>query len=154
VGEVMAGELAPYFPDLDQLAGASLEELQSVEGVGPNTARAIVDWFARPANRLVLGKLHAADVWPRMEAVRAPQGNLPLTGLTFVVTGTLPTLSREGVKEYIQSLGGKVGDSVSKKTSYLVAGESAGSKLAKAGELGIPILDEAGLRKLAGERSG
>jgi DNA ligase (NAD+) len=76
---------------------------------------------------------------------------LPLDGLTFVVTGTLPSFSRDTVKNYIQERGGKVSDSVSKKTSYLVAGEAAGSKLSKAQELGLPILDEAGLRRLAGE---
>ena len=78
-------------------------------------------------------------------------GNQSLAGLTFVVTGTLPTLSREGVKEFIESHGGKVTDSVSKKTSYLVLGEAPGSKYEKAQSLGVPILDEAGLRALAGE---
>jgi DNA ligase (NAD+) len=151
VGEVMAADLARFYPDLDLLSHASLDDLQTIEGVGPNTAQAILDWFERPANRQVIAKLHAAGVWPRTEAAAQPLGEQPLAGLTFVVTGTLPTLSREDAKEYIQSRGGKVTDSVSKKTSYLVVGEAAGSKLAKAEELGVPILDEAGLRKICGE---
>jgi DNA ligase (NAD+) len=151
VGEVMAADLARYHPDLDLLSRASLEDLQTIEGVGPNTAQAIVDWFERPANRNVIAKLHTAGVWPRAEAVPQPAGEQPLAGLIFVITGTLPSMSRDQAKEYIQEHGGKVTDSVSKKTSYLVAGEAAGSKLTKAQELGIPILDEVGLRKLGGE---
>jgi DNA ligase (NAD+) len=148
VGEVMAADLARVYPDLEALSRATLDELQTIEGVGPNTAQAIVDWFARPANRQVIAKLRAAGVWPRAEAPAQPVGAQPLAGLTFVITGTLPTMSREEAKEYIQAHGGKVTDSVSKKTSYLVAGEAAGSKLAKARELGVPILDETGLRKM------
>jgi DNA ligase (NAD+) len=148
----MAADLARYYPDLELLARSNAEDLQMIEGLGPNTAQAIVDWFARPANQKVLGKLQAARVWPRVEAATQPVGPQPLTGLTFVVTGTLPTFSREGAKEFIQAQGGKVTDSVSKKTSYLVVGENAGSKLDKARELGVPVLDEAGLRRLAGEK--
>lgn len=150
VGEVMASDLSQVYPDLEALSTATLEDLERIEGVGPNTAEAIVDWFARPANQTVLSKLRAAGVWPRSQA-RVASGPGPLDGLTFVVTGTLPGLSREQAKSYIQSLGGKVTDSVSKKTSYVVVGEAPGSKLAKAQELGVPILDEAGLRTLAGE---
>jgi DNA ligase (NAD+) len=151
VGEVVAADLARVFPNLDLLACASLDDLQQVEGVGPNIAQAIVDWFARPANRQVLEKLRAAGVWPQAAPLPEKTGAQPLEGLSFVVTGTLPTFSRDQVKEYIQSRGGKVIDSVSKKTSYLVLGESPGSKYDRARELGVPILDEAGLRKLAGE---
>lgn len=151
VGEVMAADLAAIYPDLDTLASASFQDLQTIEGVGPNIAQAVVDWFARPANQTVLAKLQAAGVWPRIEAVKVEGGSQALAGLTFVVTGTLPTLSREGVKEFIQSHGGKVIDSVSKKTGYLVLGEGPGSKYDKARELGVPIIDEAGLRRLAGE---
>ena len=151
VGEVMAADLARYYPDLDSLSRATIEDLQRIEGVGPNIAQAIVDWFARPANRKVLDKLCAANIWPRAQLVteRQSQAPLPLDGLTFVITGTLPDFSRDEVKEFIQSKGGKVIDSVSKKTSYLVLGDAPGSKFAKAQELGVPILDEAGLRKLA-----
>jgi DNA ligase (NAD+) len=110
-----------------------------------------VDWFARPANDHLLDKLKAAGVWP-MEVSKERASSVPLylDGLTFVVTGTLPTLSREGVKEFIQAYGGKITDSVSKKTNYLVLGENPGSKADKARSLGIPILDEEGLRRLVG----
>jgi DNA ligase (NAD+) len=111
----------------------------------------VVDWFARPSNRLVLQKLRQAGVWPVGETPHLAAGGGSLDGLTFVVTGTLAGFSREGVKEFIQSHGGKVTDSVSKKTSYLVAGESPGSKLDKAISLSVPIIDETELRRLAGK---
>jgi DNA ligase (NAD+) len=149
VGEVVAGDLARAFGSLDALAKISVEELQTVEGIGPNIAEAIVDWFARPANRKVLEKLKKADVNPTFNVQRSTL-NSSLVGLTFVVTGTLPTLSREGAKEFIESNGGKVTDSVSKKTSYLVLGENPGSKLEKAKSLGVRVLGEEELRKLAG----
>jgi DNA ligase (NAD+) len=150
VGEVMANDLARYYPDLEALSRASKEDLQAIEGVGPNIAQAIVDWFARPANHQLLDKLHAAGVWPRSQALVQQDGSAkPLAGMTFVVTGTLPNLSRDDTKEFIQSRGGKVTDSVSKKTSYLVLGENPGSKLDKARSLGVPIIDEEGLKKLA-----
>lgn len=150
VGEVMAADLARVYPDLEALSAATLDDLERVEGIGPNTAEAIVDWFGRPANQTVLSKLRAAGVWPRSQA-QVSSGPGPFDGMTFVVTGTLPSLSREQAKSYIQSHGGKVTESVSKKTSYVVAGEAPGSKLSKAQELGVPVLDEAGLKKLAGE---
>jgi DNA ligase (NAD+) len=147
VGEVMAADLARQYRHLDALAVASEADLQQVEGVGPNTARAIVDWFARPANRQLLEKLRNMGIWPVAEQKPMP-GPQPLAGLTFVVTGTLAGFSRDEVKAYIQTYGGKVTDSVSKKTDYLVAGEAAGSKLEKARALGVTIIDEAGLRKM------
>ena len=147
VGEVMAVDLAHHYRDLDELAQANSEELQKIEGVGPNIAAAIVDWFQRPANQELLRKLRAAEVWPQAVPEEMP-ADLPLDGLTFVVTGTLPVFTRDGVKAYIQANGGKVTDSVSKKTDYLVAGEAAGSKLEKARSLGVPVLDEDGLRGL------
>jgi DNA ligase (NAD+) len=149
VGEVMAADLAREYRDLDALSRASLTELQQIEGVGPNIAQAIVDWFARPANQHVLAKLKSAGVWPQSEQTRVT-GPQPLAGLTFVVTGTLPGFTREGVKEFIQQHGGKVTDSVSAKTDYLVAGEAAGSKLEKARSLNVPVIDEARLRSMAG----
>jgi DNA ligase (NAD+) len=151
VGEVAAGDLAKHFGNLSSLAEASAEDLQSIEGFGPNTAESIVDWFAREANLKLLEKLKAAGVWPVSSEQLSVNSDQSLAGLTFVVTGTLPTLSRDGVKEFIEQHGGKVTDSVSKKTSYLVLGENPGSKHDKALALGIPILDEAGLRALAGE---
>jgi DNA ligase (NAD+) len=151
VGEVLAADLSRYYIDLDMLSRASLEDLQQIEGVGPNIAQAIVDWFARPANRALLAKLRSVGVWPTGKGVVTTFADTPqpLSGLTFVITGTLPTLSRDNAKNLIESHGGKVTDSVSKKTSYLVLGENPGSKLDKARELGVPVLDEAGLRKLA-----
>lgn len=150
VGEVMAADLSRAYPNLDALANASAEELQQIEGLGPNIAASIVDWFSRPANRALLVKLKSAGVWPRKSSGQSSvTSNQSLSGLTFVVTGTLPTLSREGVKEFIEQHGGKVTDSVSKKTSYLVLGENPGSKRDKALALGVPILDEDGLKKLA-----
>lgn len=148
VGEVMAVDLTRVFPDLDALSQTTVEALQRIEGVGPNIAQAIVDWFARPANRKVLEKLRKAGVWPVAEQKTAPTGPQPLTGLTFVITGTLPGFSRESAKEYIQQFGGKVTDSVTKKTDYLVAGESAGSKMEKARELGVKVIDEPVLRSM------
>jgi len=151
VGEVSARDLSARFPSLDELAAASEAELQTVEGIGPNIAAGILDWFGRERNRTVLAKLKAAGVWPVGAAPTSPGQAGPLSGLTFVVTGTLPTLSREGAREYIEAHGGKVTDSVSKKTSYLVLGEAPGSKLQKAQELGVKIVDENGLRELCGE---
>jgi DNA ligase (NAD+) len=149
IGEVMAGDLSRHFTDLDALAKASVEDLFQIDGVGPNTAEAIVDWFSRPVNKNVLKKLKAAGVWPKGEEKgRKKEGKL--NGMTFVVTGTLPTLSREGVKEFIESNGGKVTDNVSKKTSYLVLGEAPGSKFDKAKSLGVKIIGEKELKKLAG----
>ena len=152
VGEVVAADLAKSYRNLDALANTSLAELQNIEGIGPNIAQAIVDWFEREANRKVLQDLHAAGVWPEAEAPVLMSGiATPLSGLTFVVTGTLIDFTREGVKEYIESRGGKLTDSVSKKTSYLILGDNPGSKLDKARALGIEILDEAGLRRLVND---
>ncbi len=150
VGEVAAGDLARHFGNLDALADATDADLQSIKGFGPNTAAAIVDWFSRPANRNLLGKLKAAGVWPvSQQSAVSSQQSAALSGMTFVVTGTLAGFSRDGIKEFIESHGGKVTDSVSKKTSYLVLGENPGSKLDKARSLGVPVIDEAGLRQLA-----
>lgn len=150
VGEVAARDLAAHFGSLDALAQASVEDLQQIEGIGPSVSQAVVDWFARKRNRLVLKKLERAGVWPTAEVRRAEASAGPFAGQTFVITGTLPTLSRDEAKAYIEARGGKVTDSISKKTAYLVVGEAPGSKLAKAQSLNIPILDEAQLRALGG----
>ena len=147
VGEVMAGDLSRAFGDLSELSKISMHELQQIEGVGPNIAGSIVDWFSQPANQKLLKKLKAADVWPVAKKDEKKKDGA-LTGFTFVVTGTLPTLSRDGVKEFIEQNGGKVTDSISKKTSYLVVGENPGSKAEKAQTLGVKIINEAELRKL------
>ena len=151
VGEVVAADLARYYPDLDALSHASVDDLQAIEGIGPNIATAIVDWFANPANQRVLAKLKAAGVWPKAE-FQAEDGkpSQSLAGLSFVVTGTLSGFTRSEVKAFIQSHGGRVANSVSKRTDYLVAGEKAGSKMVKARQLGIPIINEEALKRLAG----
>jgi len=146
VGEVMAQDLTLHYRDLEALSHASETELRQIEGVGPNIALAIVDWFSQPRNQTLLSRLNNAGVWPQA-AVTAQKGG-SLSGMTFVVTGILPTLSRDDIKVLIQNAGGKVTDSISRNTSYLVLGAEPGSKLEKARSLGIPIIDEAGLRKL------
>jgi len=151
VGEVVAGDLARAFPSLDLLARASAEDLQMIEGIGPNIAEAIVDWFTRPRNQAVLDKLKAAGVWPTSAGTAPMPSGGSLVGLTFVVTGALAGFSREGVKEFIEQHGGKVTDSVSKNTSYLVLGEAPGSKYEKAKALGVKVIGEEELRKLSSE---
>jgi DNA ligase (NAD+) len=151
VGEVSAADLSRHFPSLDLLRVASGDQLQMVDGVGPNIAAAILDWFSRERNQKVLAKLKAAGVWPQSSVVNGPSSTGALTGLTFVVTGTLAGFSREGIKEFIEQHGGKVTDSVSKNTSYLVFGEAPGSKFQKAQELGVKVIDEVRLKTLAGE---
>jgi len=151
VGEVSAGDLSHQFPSLDLLAKATADDLQMVEGIGPNIAAGIVDWFHRPRNLAVLEKLRTTGIWPvNPQSTTSNQQSGPLSGLTFVVTGTLAGFSREGVKEFIELHGGKVTDSVSKYTSYLVLGEAPGSKLQKAQSLGVKIIGEEDLRKLVG----
>jgi DNA ligase (NAD+) len=117
-----------------------------VKDVGPIVAQSIRTFFDQPHNVEVVEQLRAAGIhWPEQEAALGPQ---PLAGKTLVLTGTLPTLSRDEAKALIEAAGGKVSGSVSKKTNYVVAGEEAGSKLDKARELGVPVLDEAGLQEL------
>jgi DNA ligase (NAD+) len=143
VGGAIAGDLTRYFSNFDELSDATIEDLQSIEGIGPNIAQAIVDWFARPANQQVLSKLQKAGVWPTERSSRENQLNSQtLEGLTFVVTGTLVNFTRTEIKAFIESHGGKVTGSVSKNTDYLVAGENAGSKLNKAQLLGVTVLSE------------
>jgi DNA ligase (NAD+) len=150
VGEVLAADLSRAFVDLDALARAKTQDLVQIEGVGPNIAEAVVDWFATPANLKVLKKLKTAGLWPKGQPqTKRAQG--ALTGMTLVVTGTLPGLGRDAAKKLIESHGGKVTDSVSKKTDYLVLGAEPGSKLEKARSLGVKIIDEAQLRKLVGK---
>jgi DNA ligase (NAD+) len=149
VGEVMATDLAAHFGNLDALACASAQDLQCIEGVGPNIAEAVVDWFTRLANRKVLEKLKASGVWPEAE-IKTAKSEM-LAGFTFVITGTLPNFTREAARALIEDHGGKVTDTVSKKTDYLVVGEAAGSKLEKAKQLGVSLLDEAALLALIGK---
>jgi DNA ligase (NAD+) len=149
VGESTAKDLARHFGSLDPVMNASIEELMEVEGIGPVVAESIHQFFAEEHNRHVIEQLRAPGkvTWPEgPPAPRKPQGML--AGKTIVLTGTLPSLSREEAKEMLEAAGAKVAGSVSKKTDYVVAGTEAGSKLAKAEELGIEILDEDGMRKL------
>ena len=147
VGERTAQLLAAHFGSMEVLEAASAEDLEQVNEVGPRVAQAIVEFFAEKRNRDLVRALAKCGV--DMTAEKRVTTN-KLEGLTFVLTGTLPTLTREAAKEMIQSAGGRVSGSVSKKTSYVVAGEEAGSKLDKAQSLGVAILDEAGLRALLG----
>lgn len=152
VGEVMARDLADAFVDLDSLSRASVENLIELEGVGPNIAQAVVDWFDQYANQKVLSKLQEAGVWPTAEIDISQEGPPQnFTGMTFVVTGTLEGFSRQEIKSFIEERGGKVTSSVSKKTSYLVLGESPGSKLNKAQAFGVPILNEDDIISLGNE---
>jgi DNA ligase (NAD+) len=145
VGERTAELLAEEFGSIEALEAASAEELERVEEVGPRISQAILEFFAQPANLALIASLKAADVDMTAEKkLRATQ----LAGLTFVLTGTLPTLTRDEAKAKIEAAGGKTAGSVSKKTSYVVAGEEAGSKLDKARELKVPVIDEAGLLAL------
>jgi len=149
VGEATAKELARHFGSLDRVMDASSEDLLAVPDVGPVVAQSIRAFFDQPHNREVVEQLRAAGIhWTEGEAaIAAPQ---TLAGMTLVLTGTLPTLGRDQAKALIEAAGGKVAGSVSKKTHYVVAGEEAGAKLDKARELGLVVLDEAGLRALLG----
>lgn len=146
VGEQTAQILASDFGSIEAIAAASEEELQTSEGIGPEVAGSVSLFFKQPANRDVIAKLRAAGV--EMTAPKRARAAGKLTGKTLVLTGTLPTLTREQAGEMILAAGGKVASSVSKKTDYVIAGDDPGSKYAKARQLGVAILDESGLRKL------
>ena len=156
VGEVNAKALATTFPDIQALrnaAGTETEAITGIHGIGDEIAQSLRQWFATPANITLLDDLQRSGISLKQNAAErekaiatAEEGHLQ--GDTFVLTGTLPTLTRTQAKALIEAAGGKVSGSVSKKTSYVVAGEEAGSKLTKAQTLGIPVLDEAGLHDL------
>jgi DNA ligase (NAD+) len=151
VGGTVAELLVKRYHSMDALAAATAEELDAIEGMGPHTANAIAEWFSKPHNRQLIEKFRAVGV--RME--ETPQidegATDKLAGLTFVLTGTLPTLKRNEAAGLIERHGGKVVSSVSKKTSYVVVGAEPGSKLTTAQELGVRLLDEDGLLALIGE---
>jgi DNA ligase (NAD+) len=145
VGETTAKDLAKHFGAIDRLMDASVDQLLEVNDVGPVVAASLHTFFAQPHNREVVEQLRAAGIaWPEHDgsADRSPK---PLAGQTFVLTGSLPTLAREDAKAMIEAAGGKVAGSVSKKTHFVVAGAEAGSKLDRARELGVAVLDEAAL---------
>ena len=152
IGEGSAQALARHFASIPRLMEASAAELEQVRDVGPVVARAVRAFFDEPHNQTLMARL--AEVGVRMVDERGPEGPpgpQPFAGKTFVITGTLPSMSREEASELIARLGGKVSGSVSRKTSYLVAGEEAGSKLQKAQDLSVPVIDESALRELAGD---
>ena len=146
VGERTAVFLAEAFGDLDAISHAGLDDLQRAEEVGPRVAESIFQFFREPRNRQLVERLRAAGLQFTYQSIRPKSG--PLSGMTLVLTGTLPNLSRDEARRLIESAGGKVSGSVSKKTSYVVAGEDPGSKLNKAQELEIPVLSEEKLLEL------
>ena len=153
VGEATAKDLARHFGSLDALMAASVDQLLQVRDVGPVVAHSLRTFFDQPHNREVVEQLRACGVhWA--EGPPTPGANLPLAGKTYVLTGTLLTLSREQAKEMLEAAGAKVAGSVSKKTHGVIAGAEAGSKLEKALALGIPVLDEAGLMALVQSEGG
>jgi len=143
VGDVTANAIAAVAPSLDALLAAGPDDLAAAEGVGPVVAGAIAEYLAVAGNRATLERLRDAGLQVEMEAV-APPADGPLTGMTVVVTGGLDALSRDEARRAIAAAGGKSTDSVSRKTSFVVAGRDPGSKLAKAESLGVPVLDEPG----------
>lgn len=151
VGAAAAKDLASKFRSLDALLAATEVDLLQIEGIGEKTACAILEWFSKPNHRELLHDLEAAGLSPTpppLPAAGSPSA--PFSGKTIVLTGTLPSLSRDEATALIESAGGKVSGSVSKKTSYVLAGDEAGSKLQKARDLGVPILDETAFRRLLG----
>jgi DNA ligase (NAD+) len=146
VGEVTARNLAAQFRDIDRLLAATPEQIEQTPGVGPKMAASIAEQLEAPAMLELISRLRAAGL--RFAEEGPPPDEGPLAELTFVLTGTLPTLTREAATELIVAAGGRATSSVSKKTDYVVAGDSAGSKLEKAERLGVKVIDEAGLLKL------
>lgn len=150
VGEETAYDLAKHFGSLDAIAAATFEEIESIHGVGPVVAQAVFDWFRVAANKKLVAHLTkqvSIEAAPK-NIPAAKAGLQPLAGKSFVFTGSLPTLDRDVAQEIVRSLGGDVSSSVSKSTTYVVAGESAGSKLDKARSLGVEIIDEEAFKKL------
>lgn len=148
VGDVAANDLASAFGDLDKLASADAEQLQAIGGIGPNLAEAITDWFALARNQQLLSKLRDAGVWPTVDPSAQAEHPQFLAGKTFVLTGSLPSMTRSEAKDWIERHGGKVTGSVSGRTDYVVVGEDPGSKLDRARELGIAELTQGGLLQL------
>jgi DNA ligase (NAD+) len=144
VGWTMAGVLADHFGSIDRLQGATVDDLRTVGGVGTTVAEAVHEYFQRPESRRLIQRLLEAGITIKQSERR--EG--PLTGKTFVMTGTLGSMTRPEAEERIKALGGAIGSSVSKKTDYLVVGADPGSKLERAEKLKIPILDEAAFLEL------
>ncbi|HIC89957.1 MAG TPA: NAD-dependent DNA ligase LigA [Anaerolineae bacterium] len=155
VGSTVAETLMAHYGSIDALAQATEEELEQIEGIGPRIARSVVEWFAHEPNRRVVEKLRKAGVKMTMERKELEEERpQSLDGLTFVITGTLPGMSRQEARALIESYGGKVTGSVSRRTSYVLVGENPGSKLQRAEQLGVPVIDLNELRRMIGETSG
>jgi DNA ligase (NAD+) len=148
VGETVAADFARHFGDLGRLAEANRGELESIEGIGPSTADLVLDWFKQARNKKLLRKLKRAGVWPVEDLTESASGPQLLEGQVLVLSGSLEGMTRSEAKSVIEKAGGKVAGSVSKNTSYLVAGEAAGSKLQKAQDLGVAVIDLKELLKL------
>ena len=151
VGPTAARALAAELGSLDLIAAAPAERLAAVDGVGPTIAASVIDWFAVDWHRAIVDKWRAAGVRLETEGAGGAADARPLAGITVVLTGTLAEFTRDQASEEVMSRGGKVASSVSKKTDFVVAGDNAGSKYDKAVALGVPTLDEAGLRMLLAE---
>jgi DNA ligase (NAD+) len=150
VGNRVSYVLASHFGSLDAIADATQEQLAAVHEIGEVIADSVHDFFHNAAGKHVIAELKKVGIDPKMEKPPGDAANQPLAGQTVVITGTLPTLERKAAEDLIIKLGGKASGSVSKKTSFVLAGESAGSKLDKAKELGIPVMDEAAFLKKIG----
>jgi DNA ligase (NAD+) len=148
IGEVAAEELASRFRDLEELSKVKPADVEKIEGFGPSTAEAVAQWFSLKENIDVIEKLRAYGVWPISKVNKTFQKKT-LEGLSFVVTGTLTDFTREGLKGYIKKFGGKVSGSISSKTDYLVLGEDPGSKLEKARSIGVKVIGENEIIKMA-----
>jgi DNA ligase (NAD+) len=146
VGSIVAGLLVNELVNIDEIGVATQESLETIEGIGPETAAAVVAWFDEPKNRILLEKIRAAGL--NFKKAQQEKATNSLKGLTFVITGTLSSFTRDEAKGFIESHGGRVTGSVSGRTDYLVAGESAGSKLVKAQKLGVSVLDQEALLRL------
>jgi len=142
VGEALSADLAKRYGNLDMLQNSSKAEIQKMDGVGLNTAQSIEDWFLLQANRELLRKFKEHGIWPEMNSTAFRKEVLPLKGKTFVITGTFEGLTREDAKEIIEQNGGKVSESISKKTDYLLLGDNPGSKLEKANKMRVAIIDK------------
>jgi DNA ligase (NAD+) len=150
IGFVNAESLAEHFGTMDALLDAQPEEIERAEGIGPVLAEGIYEELSEDRTRALIGRLRKAGLRMELDASERRKEGGPLDGKTLVLTGTLPSLSREQATKLIRRAGGKVVNSVSKKTDYVIAGDSPGSKLAKAEELGTEVIDEDGLRELIG----
>jgi DNA ligase (NAD+) len=150
VGAGVAKALMRHFPGIDELFAAGSNDLCEAEDIGEVIAQSLLQWHGDPRNRELLARLKVAGLNLSSSLYRKAAAGGVFTGKTFVLTGTLPTLSREAATAKIEALGGKISSSVSKKTDYVLAGEEAGSKLEKAQKLGVRIIDEAEFHRLCG----